>query len=120
MQWFEGVIDGSNKLVQLKHTKSSNSFRFNQTTIYATNHYMILKLKDSNNKVIKTKIYNHLGIDLSNKLTLKDPATATVAEPRSLSSSFFIRQLQMRLLVVALTYSEMKYLLPHLHIKLHQ
>ena len=93
VQWFEGVIDGSNKLVQLKHTKSSNSFRFNQTTIYATNHYMILKLKDSNNKVIKTKIYNHLGIDLSNKLTLKDPAKRVLLftngyRPTSLGGDF--------------------------------
>lgn len=93
VQWFEGVIDGSNRLVQLKHTKSSNTFRFNQKTIYASNHYMILKLKDSNNRVIKTKIYNHLGVDLSNKLTIKDPAKRVLLftngyRPTSLGGDF--------------------------------
>ena len=72
--YFHGVLNEKKELINLRYISSSDSLKINALKpVKAETHYAVLVLKDSSGKKIETKIYNHIGVDLTNKIYLKDP-----------------------------------------------
>jgi hypothetical protein len=71
--YFEGKKKGD-QLVSLKFKSSSDSLILKDLEIseLAKSHYMVLSEKDESGNV-KTRIFNHVGIELSKKVLLPDP-----------------------------------------------
>ena len=92
--FFEGIINTKNKLISLNYKRSSVNIKLNdRQSRIAQGHYMILDLKKQNGILIGRKIYNHMGVDLTSKLELKDPVKRVLLfvngyRPTSLGGDF--------------------------------
>ena len=72
--YFQGIVNEKKELVRLRYITSSDTLKIHASKpMKAKTHYAILTLKDQFGKLIETKIYNHIGVDLSNKIHLHDP-----------------------------------------------
>ena len=72
--YFQGIVNEKRELVRLRYITSSDTLKIHaRKPMKANTHYAVLTLKDQFGKRIETKIYNHLGIDLTNKIHLHDP-----------------------------------------------
>lgn len=59
----------------------------------ATSHYFVFRYKDEHGAIKEEKVYNHIGVNITKKLTLKDPAERILLfvngyRPTSLGASF--------------------------------
>lgn len=92
--YFQGVLNDKNQLINLKYQKSSNNLKVDTIlTINAGTHYIVLDLKNKLGKKITTKIYNHIGVDLTSKISLQDPVKRVLLfangyRPTSLGGNF--------------------------------
>ena len=72
--YFQATINDQKEIVNLRYLKSSDSLKINsRKKIKAGTHYIVLTIKNSKGEKKETKIYNHIGINLTNKIALKDP-----------------------------------------------
>jgi len=72
--YFQATINDQKEIVNLRYLNSSDSLKINsRKKIKAGTHYIVLTIKNSKGGKKETKIYNHIGINLTNKIALKDP-----------------------------------------------
>ena len=72
--YFQGIVNDKKELINLRYISCSDSLRIGSSKpIKAGTHYAVLILKDTYGNKKGTKIYNHLGVDLTNKLYLPNP-----------------------------------------------
>jgi hypothetical protein len=59
-----------------KFVKSSNQLDLVTKEIEhsAKSHYLVFRSRDSSNQIVSERVYNHLGVELTKKLSLQDPA----------------------------------------------
>lgn len=93
--YFKEIIDSSGKAIQIKLLSNSDSLKTQLTPkpVEAKSHYIVVKIHDENGKWIKDLVYNHLGVNLSEKLNLADPPKRILLfvngyRPTSLGASF--------------------------------
>lgn len=58
-----------------KFVNSSNWLELNSKNLVhnAKSHYLVFRERDSSGKIINERVYNHLGVDLSNRFKILDP-----------------------------------------------
>lgn len=66
-------IDG---IFKAKFVSSSNRLELTTKDLVhsAKSHYLVFRDKDSTGKIVNERVYNHLGVDLSNRFKMSDPA----------------------------------------------
>lgn len=66
-------INGSFRAI---FVKSSNRLELKTKGLVhsAKSHYLVFRDKDSSGKIVNERVYNHLGVDLSNRFKIPDPA----------------------------------------------
>jgi hypothetical protein len=65
--------DGFIEKMQLVNTSDTLNVESLGVSKFAQSHYMILSYRDFNGKHLKDELYNHLGVNLTQKIHLKDP-----------------------------------------------
>lgn len=59
---------------KLEANKDSLVLQTMDLRIHAQNHYIVFNYLDENSALVEQKVYNHLGVELTKKLRLQDPA----------------------------------------------
>lgn len=74
--YFEVVKDSLNaiKYVQLKGDSDSLMISTHHYSQKANSHYLVFNELNEQKELIDQKVYNHLGMDITSKITLKDPS----------------------------------------------
>lgn len=74
--YFSVYQDSASNTTQLKFASSSDSLLlFNENyRELAQSHYLVYNFYNDKDSLIRQKAYNHLGVEISDKLELKDPA----------------------------------------------
>lgn len=93
--YFRMIVDENNRPIRLWLISNSDSLNTTilPTSVEAKSHYVVLKTYSKNGKWLKDQVYNHLGVDLTEKLTLVDPPKRILIfvngyRPTSLGGSF--------------------------------
>ncbi|AEA44684.1 hypothetical protein [Fluviicola taffensis] len=93
--YFKMNIGKDNLPMKLRLISSSDSLKTNllPEPIVAKSHYMVVKIYSPKGKWLRDQVYNHLGVDLTQKLELEDPPKRILIfvngyRPTSLGSSF--------------------------------
>jgi hypothetical protein len=91
--YFLETVDGATTTWRFE--KSSDSIHLEKLGLHllAKSHYFIKTKKAKNGQILEQRLFNHLGIDLTNKLNLEDPPKRILVfvngyRPTSLGSSF--------------------------------
>lgn len=73
--YFQQIIDASNHPLKIKFLSSSDTLRSHlfKEPLVALSHYIIVKTYSENGIWLYDEIYNHLGIQLTDKINLQDP-----------------------------------------------
>ncbi|XOV69351.1 MAG: hypothetical protein ACFHU9_09215 [Fluviicola sp.] len=79
----------------LRFTKDTEFLRFETIDFHrrVQTHYFVYQYYDANDKIVEEKVFNHVGVDITDKLFLKDPAERIVLfvngyRPTSTGGSF--------------------------------
>ena len=93
--YFKMNVDEKGKPLHLQFVAHSDQLKTSlvEKPIKAESHYLVLKIHSKSGKWLKDKVYNHLGVELTDKLTLDDPPKRILLfvngyRPTSLGGSF--------------------------------
>lgn len=93
--YFKLVVNNDNKAVKLTYKRSSDSIQSKllRHPRLAESHYMVVSVFSEKGKWIHDEIYNHLGVNLTDKIHLADPPKRILLfingyRPTSLGKSF--------------------------------
>lgn len=93
--YFDLKKDKSGEYTRFRFRKSSDSLNLKSYNIseLAQSHYMVFNYLDPNGKVINQRVINHLGVEITPKLTIEDPAKRILVfvngyRPTSIGHSF--------------------------------
>jgi hypothetical protein len=93
--YFKMNVGKDNSPQKIRLIASSDSLKTTllPAPIVAKSHYMVVKVYSSKGKWLYDQVYNHLGVDLTKKLTLEDPPKRILIfvngyRPTSLGSTF--------------------------------
>ncbi len=93
--YFKMNVSRENIPVKLRLIANSDSLKTSllEEPIAAKSHYVVVKIYSAKGKWLRDQVYNHLGVDLTSKLTLEDPPKRVLIfvngyRPTSLGSTF--------------------------------
>jgi hypothetical protein len=93
--YFKETIDSTGKVLNIRFVSNSDSLktRLLSEPVLAKSHYLVVKQYNPEGKWIKDVMYNHLGVNLSEKVSLVDPPKRILLfvngyRPTSIGSSF--------------------------------
>lgn len=74
--YFDAVIDSSGNLKTLRFALDHDSLILHNENFRAKahSHYMIINYRDQNDSLLYQKLHNHIGLDITDKVSATDPA----------------------------------------------
>lgn len=75
VMYFKMIVDQQGEAKQLRLDSSSNNLHLSllKLPIKAESHYMVLQTYSEKDSLIKEQLFNHLGVDLTEKISIEDP-----------------------------------------------
>ncbi|MCE2712210.1 MAG: hypothetical protein LW688_06680 [Cryomorphaceae bacterium] len=70
--YFDAVLKGDS-VISLKHTRDSDLLELKKVQKKVTSHYIVVTYRDEAGTFIEQKVFNHPGVELTDKIQLPDP-----------------------------------------------
>ncbi|MEY4603723.1 MAG: hypothetical protein RIT43_1015 [Bacteroidota bacterium] len=70
--YFDALVE-EDSIISLKYTKDSDVLEFKKEKIEVSSHYMVVNYRDGSGKLLEQKVFNHPGVELTDKIQLPDP-----------------------------------------------